>query len=242
MGVQLAGANNAPDLGKENTANEAAGLAAQAQTDLAQQLIDQSDPTRQALFDDAQGFLEGGRDVTSLPEFAAFKGSAESQFGRARDSIIANTPEGGGLTAALAQLEGQKAGNQAGFTGALASDEIQRALQLATFGAAQGSQGLSSAGFLQGQRAQAESQANAGKSQGLGQAAGTAAAIGLKASDRRLKTNIEHIGFYGPHNLYSFDYLDGVHSVGVMAQEMPDKYVTKVDGYLMVDYGMLCHG
>jgi len=227
---------------KDDSADQAAGQAAQAQTRLAEQLVGETAPLRTNLISDARGFLEGSRDVTSLPEFAAFKGSAEDQFSRARDSIIANTPEGGGLTAALTQLEGQRAGNQAGFTGALASDEITRALQLATFGAAQGSQGLSSAGFLQGQRAQAEAQGNAGKSQGLGQAAGTAAAGAKIASDRRLKTNIHNIGSYGPYNLYSFDYLDGTHSVGVMAQEIPDKYVTAVDGYLMVDYGMLCRG
>jgi len=243
-------------MGKDNSADQAAAQAADAQTKLAQQLVSQSDPTRRALFQDANQFLSGDRDVTALPEFGAFKNSAESQFGRARDAIIANTPEGGGLTAALAGLEGQRAGNQAGFTGALAGDEVNRAIQLATFGAAAGSQGLSSAGFLQGQRAQSQSAQNAGKSQGLGTAAGvTAATIATKGagtpaaaaaftspSDRRLKKNIEHIGMYGPHNLYSFDYLDGTHSVGVMAQEMPDKYVTESGGYLMVDYGMLSHG
>ena len=229
-------------MGKEDSASQAAGQAAQAQTRLAKQLISQSNPTRQALFNDANQFLTGNRDVTALPEFGAFKNSAESQFGRARDSIIANTPEGGGLTAALAGLEGQRAGGQAAFTGDLAGNEVNRALQLGTFGAAQGSQGLSSAGFLQGQRAQSEAASNAGKSQGAGQAVGSAAALAVKGSDRRLKRNIKHIGMYGPHNLYSFDYLDGTHSVGVMAQEMPDKYVTEVDGYLMVDYGALCHG
>lgn len=233
-------------MGKSTSANDAAGQAAQAQSRLAQQLITQTDPLRQDLINDAGAFIGGGRDVTGLPEFAAFKGANEAQFGVARDAIIANTQEGGGLTAALAGLEGDRASNQASFTGALASDEVNRALQLATFGAAQGSQGLGSAGFLQGQRALGESQANAGKAQGTGEAAGAAAAkyatTVLGKSDQRLKKNISHIGFYGPHNLYSFDYLDGTHSVGVVAQEMPDRYVTEVNGYLMVDYGMLSHG
>jgi len=229
-------------MGKEDEANQAAGQAAQAQTTLAQQLVSQTDPLRRGLIGDATDFLSGNRDVTGLPEFAAFKGAAEGQFGRARDAIIANTPEGGALTAALAGLEGQRAGNQAAFTGDLAGNEVNRALQLGTFGAAAGSQGLSSAGFIQAQRAGAESQANAGKSQGAGSAAGSAAAAAILKSDRRLKKNIEHIGMYGPYNLYSFDYLDGTHSVGVMAQEMPAKFVSESDGYLMVDYGMLCHG
>ena len=229
-------------MGKEDSANQAAGEAAQAQTRLAQQLVGETTPLRRDLIYDAGQFTSGKRDVTGLPEFGAFKTGAESQFSRAKDSIIANTPEGGGLSALLASLEGQRAGNQAAFTGDLAGSEVNRALQLATFGAAQGSQGLSSAGFLQANRAQAEAASNAGKSEGLGSAAGTAVASAITKSDRRLKKNIEHIGMYGPHNLYSFDYLDGTHSVGVMAQEMPDKYVTESGGYLMVDYGMLSHG
>lgn len=168
-------------MGKETEANQAAGQAAQAQTQLAQQLVSQTDPLRQELVGDAEAFLSGGRDVSGLPEFGAFKSSAEGQFGRARDAIIANTQEGGGLTAALAQLEGQRAGTQAVFEGGLAGDEINRALQLGTFGAAQGSQGLSSAGFIQAQRAAAESQSNAGKAGGLGSAAGSGlAALILK--------------------------------------------------------------
>lgn len=166
-------------MGKETEANDAAGQAAGAQTRLAQQLIGETTPLRQNLISDAGQFVSGDRDVTGLPEFAAFKSGAEDQFGRARDAIIANTPEGGGLTAALAGLEGQRAGNQAAFTGGLAGNEIQRALQLATFGAAQGSQGLGSAGFLQGQRAQAESQSNAGKAGGLGTALGTGAGLAI---------------------------------------------------------------
>lgn len=226
-------------MGKPDEANQAAGQAAQAQTQLAQQLVSQTDPLRRGLIDDAFGFISGDRDVTGLPEFAALKGANEAQFGRARENIISSTQRGGGLTSALANLEGQRASNQVAFTGDLATTEVNRALQLGTFGAAQGSQGLSSAGFVQAQRATAEAQANAGKSEGLGQAAAT---VAVKISDRRLKKNINHIGMYGPYNLYSFDYLDGSHSVGVMAQELPDKYVIEVNGYLMVDYGMLSHG
>jgi len=245
-------------MGKDTSQGDAAGQAALAQTQMARQLFSQSAPARRSLFSDAEGFLEGGRDVTGLPEFAAAKGASEAQFGRARDNIIASTPTGGGLTAALAGLEGTRASNQTAFTGDLASREIDRATALATGGAVQGLQGQGSAGFLQSQLAGTEAMQNAGKSSGAGQAAGSAAALaaltkggsagasagsaGAKTSDRRLKRNIKHIGMYGPHNLYSFDYLDGVHGVGVMAQEMPDKYVSEVNGYLMVNYGMLSNG
>ena len=164
-------------MGKPDEANQAAGRAADAQSALARELVGESRPTRQALFSDANAFLQGDRDVTGLPEFGAFKNAAEGQFSNARDNIIANTPEGGGLTAALAGLEGQRASNQTQFTGALASDEVNRALQLGTFGAATGSQTGSSAAFAQAQRANAEAQQNAGKSAGLGGAAGSGAGL-----------------------------------------------------------------
>jgi hypothetical protein len=143
-----------------------------AQSKLANQLVREVTPLRGNLVGDAAGFVSGGRDVTNLPEFGAFKAQEEGQFGRARDNIIANTPEGGALSAALAGLEQGRAQNLTNFTGALAGGEVDRALQLATFGTAQGSQGLSSAGFLQGQRAQSQAQQNAAKSEGLGQALG----------------------------------------------------------------------
>ncbi len=159
-------------MGKEDSADQAAGQAAQAQTALAQELIGETRPLRQGLISDAFGFLEGGRDVTGLPEFAAAKGANEAQFSRARDNIIGSTPTGGALTSALGNLEGQRASNQVAFTGDIAGNEVNRALQLATFGAAAGTQGLGSAGFVQAQRAGAQGAQNAAKSQGLGQALG----------------------------------------------------------------------
>jgi len=237
-------------MGKSSSSSDAAGQAAQSQQRLAERLVREVGPLRRELINDAGEFVSGDRDVTGLPEFGAFKDAAEGQFNVARDNIIANTPEGGGLVAALANLEGDRASNQTAFTGDLSRIETDRALAIASGGTIQGTQAGGQAGFLQSQLAQNESMENAGKSQGAGTAAGAAAAAAIKrmgstatvASDIRLKKNIRHIGFYGSHNLYAFDYLDGTHSVGVMAQEMPDKYVTEVDGYLMVDYGMLING
>lgn len=159
-------------MGKENDANQAAGQAAQAQTRLAQQLVGETSPLRRSLINDANQFMVGGRDVTSLPEFGAAKSVMEPQFANARESIIASTPEGGGLTSALAELEGSRARSLTEITGALAGSEVDRATQLATFGTAQGSSGLGSAAAIQAQRAAAEAQSNAGKSGGLGSALG----------------------------------------------------------------------
>ena len=59
-------------------------------------------------------------------------------------------------------------------------------------------------------------------------------------SDRRLKTNIKHIGkTHGGINVYSYDYLWGEPGIGVMADEVshiPGAVHTHSSGYKMVDY------
>lgn len=161
-------------MGGKNDAGEAAGAAAQAQARLAEQLVGESSPLRRGLIADANAFVSGGRDVSSLPEFAAAKSIGEAQFQRARDATIANTPEGGALTSALTGLEGDRARGFTELSGALAGDEVNRAIQMATFGAAQGSSGLGAAANAQAMRAQAEAQSNTGKGQALGTIAGAA--------------------------------------------------------------------
>ena len=61
-------------------------------------------------------------------------------------------------------------------------------------------------------------------------------------SDRRLKKNINHIGIVNGHNIYSFEYVWGEPSIGVMADEVLhiEGAVHKhSSGYLMVDYARL---
>jgi len=164
-------------MGKDSSASNAADQAALAQTRLGEQLVGEVTPLRKELINDAATFFEGGRAVTDLPEFRASKSASEAQFTRAKDNIISSTPTGGGLTAALAGLEANRASNQVAFTGDIAGNEVDRALQLATFGTSQGARSGGTAGFLQGQRANAEASQNAAKSQGAGSAAGNAAAL-----------------------------------------------------------------
>lgn len=159
-------------MGKSSSADTAAGQAASEQSRLARELAGESSPLRKALIGDAQDFVTGGRDVSGLPEFAAAKSAGEMQFNRARDSVIANTPEGGALTSALTNLEADRARSFTELSGALSEAEVNRGVQLATFGAAQGSQGLGAAAFTQSQRAAAEAQQNAAKGTGLGRLAG----------------------------------------------------------------------
>lgn len=76
----------------------------------------------------------------------------------------------------------------------------------------------------------------------MGAAAGSSigSGVGRSFSDRRLKTNIKHIGkTAGGLNVYSYDYVWGEPSIGVMADEVdhiPGAVMTHSSGYKMVDY------
>ena len=69
-------------------------------------------------------FLEDPSQVFSQPGFAAIKDITESQFGRAQENIIANTPEGGGLTQALGDLEAARASDLVRGTANLNESEL----------------------------------------------------------------------------------------------------------------------
>lgn len=66
--------------------------------------------------------------------------------------------------------------------------------------------------------------------------------MALMASDRRLKSNIVHVGTYNGHNVYEYDIF-GRRERGVMAQEVmeknPEAVVMHPAGYLMVDYSKI---
>jgi hypothetical protein len=73
---------------------------------------------------------------------------------------------------------------------------------------------------------------------GLGGAGMMASAM----SDRRLKKNINLIGKWKGHNLYSYDYIWNEPSMGVMADEVEKtnpEAVTMKNGYKAVYYGRL---
>ena len=85
-----------------------------------------------------------------------------------------------------------------------------------------------------------------GAAQALGQGGSNVAAVGgalLGAlfSDRRLKTNIKYKGKTpGGNKWYSFDYVWGESSEGVMSDEVDPSVVIKHEsGYDMVDYSRI---
>lgn len=89
----------------------------------------------------------------------------------------------------------------------------------------------------QNQYSAAQDAANASNANisGAAKIAGSAAMM----SDRRLKTNIELVGVHKGHKLYTFTFVWGEKSGGVMADEVPAEYVSSHRGYSRVDYGRL---
>lgn len=98
----------------------------------------------------------------------------------------------------------------------------------------------------------AKQQADAAFASGIGQAVGTAAGIGIRSSDRRLKTDIQRLGTLEKWDIgvYSFKYVDSLKDkygdktyVGVMADEveqvLPEAVITMADGYKAVNYDLV---
>ena len=153
------------------------GDAGAIQSQLAMELINQTDPLRRALIERSGAFLGGGIDNSA--QFSAFKAAAEPQFAQARESVIANTPTGGGLTSALTQLEGQRARTLTEAQGGIEQQELARAMQLGTGMTGPALSTLGNAANVQAMIAQSEADREAGMLGALG--AGAGAYFGSKA-------------------------------------------------------------
>ncbi|MCP4000090.1 MAG: tail fiber domain-containing protein [Gammaproteobacteria bacterium] len=101
------------------------------------------------------------------------------------------------------------------------------------------------AGILGGPAMESQSTGRGRSQGGIGSSLGGLAEMGGLASvafsDRRLKTNIVHIGTTpGGHNVYEYDYIwGGGKQRGVLAQEVPHAAIMMPNGYLAVDYSRI---
>ena len=149
--------------------------AEKVQQRMAEELFADTDPLRKGLIDRSENILENPNDIFGQPGFAAVKDITESQFGRARENTIANTPAGGGLTQALGDLERARASDLVAGTARLNDVEIARAQQLATGTTGQSLAALGSSGAIQAQKEQAEAAQKAAVAEAIGSGAGAAA-------------------------------------------------------------------
>lgn len=123
----------------------------------------------------AAGPVGGGAnpmDVRDTPTFMAYKAQADQGFNQAKDNIIARMPGGGGMTAALVGLEGDRASQLTQGAGAIYGDELSRAIALGTGITGQSLNSLGSAANTQAMIAQGNAQQNAGKAGALGTGVG----------------------------------------------------------------------
>lgn len=154
---------------------------------------------------------------------------------------------GAGLQGQVADIGEQMTGlgmSQRGFEAQLARENMMSALGIdqQMLAQLQGIAGISAPAGTHAGSPGLGATILAGFASGAGKEAGAAAGASM-FSDRRLKTNIKKIGVH-PLGVprYSFTYLWGEDSYGVMAQDllevMPEA-VTSINGYYAVDYGMI---
>lgn len=189
----------------------------------------------------------GGNALKALNEFNS--NLASQQWGNWYNSRLAQVGIGSGATGAITAA-GQNAANNTsaayGWQGAnlanIAADKytnINNAIQSGISGALFGYLGMPQ---------QVNTNRNVMNSgYGVNNPSGTPNFSGVGWSDRRLKENIEQLGEVGGYKYYQWDWNDKAKSigvdgptVGVMADEVPEEFVTEDEhGYLMVDYGRL---
>ena len=142
----------------------------------------------------------------------------------------------------LRQQQIAEAMQQRGFSlneiNALLSGQQVSMPQMPGFQGAQASQATQnlSAAQMQGQASldafNAQQAATQGMMSGVGSMAGGFAGF----SDRRLKRDIAKLSEVGGINIYSWVYLWGEPSIGVMADEVPHAIMGHVNGFAVVDY------
>jgi hypothetical protein len=104
-----------------------------------------------------------------------------------------------------------------------------------TAAASQGNQALTAA-QLTGQSELDRFNAQQAATQGMMSGIGSLAGGFMGFSDRRLKRDIKLLGNVSGVNLYSWVYLWGEPSIGVMADEVPHAIAGKINGFAVVDY------
>lgn len=172
----------------------------------------------------ALGGLGGGNVRTALQEQAF--GIASTQLGERKDRLAEVASLGAGVTGQAGQL-GQAAATNIGNIGI--GSAAQQAQSLLAQSNARRS-GLANIANAFTGTASLFNQSNLRSNTSIG---------GFTDSDRRLKRNIKRIGTVNGYPWYSFEYIWGEISQGVMSDEVPSEFVITVDGFDKVDYSRI---
>lgn len=143
------------------------------QARIAEQLFTQTDPIRRKLIDRSQVYLSGGIDES--PTFQAYRAESDPFYARAKENIIQSTPEGGGLTQALTNLEMDRARGLTTARGGIDEQERNLAVLLGTGTLPQTMQGLGAASAAQAQNLLAAQQREGQIAAAIGEGVGTMA-------------------------------------------------------------------
>lgn len=166
---------------RPGSAERAALDTAQRQQQLAQQMSETGTPFREAVTPQLLAILRG-ESPSLMSAFGPIRQSLESQYGRARENILENTPlRGGQLGQSLAGLEMGRASDVFGLESSIRQNAFNQALQ-AGFQLPQAASNIlgnaagtfSNLGALQSQR-------NTAGQQGAGQFLGKLLSLGKKA-------------------------------------------------------------
>lgn len=139
---------------------------------LAERLYTETDPLRLSLINRSTNFIDNGMNPMASPLYEPIRAATNTAYNKAKQNVIANTPEGGALTGALTDLEASRANQLTQGAGQILSDEMARAMGLGTGMTSTALGGLGTAGMTQANLALAQSEQNAGAKQGLGYGVG----------------------------------------------------------------------
>lgn len=141
-------------------ASEAAGEAARAMADLAQQYYAETAPVREPVISRLGQFMGGDFDVSASPLYKPLRRGVENTYSAARKNIMANLPAGGPLQEGLTTAEISRAGGLTDIMSQLGADEYSKAYSLASgspqvafsgLGSAASGYGASATGYNQAQ-------------------------------------------------------------------------------------------
>lgn len=207
--------------------------------------------------EDFAGFRERGEAAgIRLNEFLGLEGQEAEQaaiagFEESPGQVFLRQRQERALTRNAAALGGLGGGNvrtalqeQAfGIASQQLGERKNRLAQVAGFGFNATQAGATIGAGISGQTSQILTgfeQRRAAQSAGDRQSAAAAATAFIAASDRRFKRNIKRIGTTRDgYPWYSFDYLTGQASEGVMSDEVPSDMVIQIGGYDFVDYSRI---
>lgn len=119
-------------VGSSGSSSAGTNSYGEALAKIALESYNQGAPLRQAFLSQGQSVLDGSfnpqTSATYAPLYNTARSGIESQYGVAKDNIMANTASGGALTGALADLEMARAGDVGSLSSTISSDIINNIL------------------------------------------------------------------------------------------------------------------